>query len=798
MISSCLLLLFSTDDRNVVKMTGSQSFLYSVKDAINRLVYEPCMLSNDSPNDLLRKQLVITLSWAIFLVLTTTWKNTEKSELEKVAYIVGITVNVVSYLWLRVTKSCSDRFVALLTLSGIIPTILFDLVRAASRQSRSWPLFVLIMDFQLVCRTWRNTTIVTLFICILWLLVCGVESVLRFGLFDLSVLPSQSSRVESCSCEDLPCSEGMETQFSLLGVHLLVFLMDFVCTSSFCDKLYREKERVEASVQAANEVANHLALFDLPKAEASLIAARQKVPENMAVALEVLLKNLKEYRPFLPEALFSALHHNSEDSNSFSLSAPGRSLNNEEETEEVEVAILFTDIVGSTMSWETYPSAMRLALKLHNDIMRQEAIACFGYEVKTIGDAFMYSFDSPVEASRFAISVQDIFSRTVWPEPIQELNNKQGILIRIGLSFGTCVRETNPTTKRSDYVGQMVNRAARIEGRCLPGCIAIDSETESLVQPHLQELNAMLSTLGAPQVVKGIQDPIQLYSLVPLSLQYRLDSSIHLTSLPEVQTIALDTFITESSNMSLISIDRKKVFNKEVPATVCTILMGSSATSDPSATLLERIERVSRALDRSGGVFLSVSGAVLTLGFNISKPCKAHSESAFRFVELLRSSFADKQTNTCDAYLGISSGICIPTLVVNTSEQRFITALGAPFSLSYLLSVTASELKYFALYSHESDEVPKAVCIRPVALWSDELCGQLTVYEMCPFVYSNLISGEVQCVDEDLYSKSFPSDVKQVVLFGHISRLSMSTRSTWNLPETLTTSLIDDTRVLPM
>ena len=54
-----------------------------------------------------------------------------------------------------------------------------------------------------------------------------------------------------------------------------------------------------------------------------------------------------------------------------------------------EVSLVFTNIKNSTIMWETYPVAMQLAIKQHNEVMRRHLRLIGGYEVKTEGDAFI-------------------------------------------------------------------------------------------------------------------------------------------------------------------------------------------------------------------------------------------------------------------------------------------------------------------------------------------------------------------------------------------------------------------------
>ena len=52
------------------------------------------------------------------------------------------------------------------------------------------------------------------------------------------------------------------------------------------------------------------------------------------------------------------------------------------------VTLLFTDIEGSTRTWEAHPELMRTVLARHDEILRTEIEAAQGYVFKTVGDAF--------------------------------------------------------------------------------------------------------------------------------------------------------------------------------------------------------------------------------------------------------------------------------------------------------------------------------------------------------------------------------------------------------------------------
>lgn len=177
-----------------------------------------------------------------------------------------------------------------------------------------------------------------------------------------------------------------------------------------------------------------------------------------------------------------------------------RALDNEIEPPVGDLALVFTDIKNSTLLWETYPVAMRSAIKLHNTIMRRQLRIVGGYEVKTEGDSFMVTFPSPTSALLWCFNVQYQLLNEEWPSEILETNECcevtdskknvifRGLSVRMGIHWGSPVCELDMVTRRMDYFGPMVNRASRIESSADGGQIAVSSdylhEMEQLYHIH--------------------------------------------------------------------------------------------------------------------------------------------------------------------------------------------------------------------------------------------------------------------------------------------------------------------------
>ncbi|KAI1003589.1 Adenylate cyclase [Podosphaera aphanis] len=182
-----------------------------------------------------------------------------------------------------------------------------------------------------------------------------------------------------------------------------------------------------------------------------------------------------------------------------------------------DVSIAFTDIKSSTLLWETYPSAMRSAIKLHNEVMRRQLRIIGGYEVKTEGDAFMVSFPTATSALLWCFAVQQALLEVQWPSEVvssflgQEIyDNDQtlifkGLCVRMGIHWGHPVCETDPVTRRMDYFGPMVNRAARISAVADGGQITVSADFISEIQRCLETYseNVRSDSIGSEEAYKN-------------------------------------------------------------------------------------------------------------------------------------------------------------------------------------------------------------------------------------------------------------------------------------------------------
>jgi uncharacterized protein (TIGR00369 family) len=134
-----------------------------------------------------------------------------------------------------------------------------------------------------------------------------------------------------------------------------------------------------------------------------------------------------------------------------------------EKGERLLATVLFTDIVGSTEQAERLGDAgWHDLLSRHHALVRGELSAFKGREVKTTGDGFLATFDSPGRAVLCARAIRDGVRRL-------------GLDVRAGLHTGEC------EMSGADVAGIAVHIASRVESLAGSGEILVSGTVHDLV-----------------------------------------------------------------------------------------------------------------------------------------------------------------------------------------------------------------------------------------------------------------------------------------------------------------------------
>src|SRR6516225_10493649 len=164
-------------------------------------------------------------------------------------------------------------------------------------------------------------------------------------------------------------------------------------------------------------------------------------------------------------------------------------------------AIIAGDIAGySRLMQQDEEGTHARVMRIQRDLIEPSVLEHHGRLVKTTGDGFIATFDSPVEAVRCSIVIQqNMVGRNA------SVPHASRIEYRIGVNLGDVIIETD------DVYGGGVNIACRIEGIAEPGEVFISGGIYEQVK---NKLVCGYESLG-DRKVKNITDPVRVYRVLP-------------------------------------------------------------------------------------------------------------------------------------------------------------------------------------------------------------------------------------------------------------------------------------------
>ncbi len=133
---------------------------------------------------------------------------------------------------------------------------------------------------------------------------------------------------------------------------------------------------------------------------------------------------------------------------------------------DLEVAIVFADVVGSTQLYDKFGDEKASATVADClEIMKDATHQCNGTVIKTIGDEVMSTFPTVDEAMQAAVLMQSRISAE------SKKADAIPVSIRIGCHFGPVVQEQN------DIFGAAVHTANRMTSQAKSRQIVISGDT---------------------------------------------------------------------------------------------------------------------------------------------------------------------------------------------------------------------------------------------------------------------------------------------------------------------------------
>ncbi len=188
------------------------------------------------------------------------------------------------------------------------------------------------------------------------------------------------------------------------------------------------------------------------------------------------------------------------------------------------IALLFSDIEGSTSRWERFPQEMHAALARHDALLQETIDANNGVVFKTVGDAFCAAFQTVYDALEAALAAQRAIACADW-------SAVGGLRVRMAVHTGT------PNLRDGDYFGTPVNRVARLLSAAHGGQVLLSEDAAQALNAALPQ-GVQLRDLGRHRlrdfpemqtihqlVAPGLQDlfpPLRTIAERPSNLPHQL------------------------------------------------------------------------------------------------------------------------------------------------------------------------------------------------------------------------------------------------------------------------------------
>lgn len=169
-------------------------------------------------------------------------------------------------------------------------------------------------------------------------------------------------------------------------------------------------------------------------------------------------------------------------------------------SEELEVAIVFADVVGSTQLYESLgDDQAREVVRKCLEIMIDATQNASGSVIKTMGDEVMSIFDDVDAAMSASVDMQQRISGSKNLVP-----DGQAISIRIGCHYGVVAREPN------DIFGAAVHTANRMTSQAKARQIVTTGSTVELLSEEWRKMTRQIDLA----VVKGRKDEVALFEVL--------------------------------------------------------------------------------------------------------------------------------------------------------------------------------------------------------------------------------------------------------------------------------------------
>lgn len=199
------------------------------------------------------------------------------------------------------------------------------------------------------------------------------------------------------------------------------------------------------------------------------------------------------------------------------------------------VALLFTDVAGSTKGWETHGAEYGVSLRRHFDLLSGAVESCGGTVFKTVGDQVCAVFPRVGDAVLAAIASQRKLAAERWPDPVGPIR------VRMAVHSG------EPQYRGGDYFGSPVNRVARLVDAAHPGQILLSAAAQAGMSAAGTDF--AVKPLGV-HMLKDLLNPEAIFQVLTPELESEFPPPRTLDARPHNLPSQLTSFVGRSDELA--------------------------------------------------------------------------------------------------------------------------------------------------------------------------------------------------------------------------------------------------------
>ena len=195
------------------------------------------------------------------------------------------------------------------------------------------------------------------------------------------------------------------------------------------------------------------------------------------------------------------------------------------------VTFVLGDVEGSTRLWEQYSESMAEVTPMLDALVNDLVVTHSGVrpEEQGEGDSFVAAFALPSDAAAFALAFQRALNATQWSE---------GLRIEVRMAIHTGEAKLG---EGGSYMGEALNRCARIRALAAGGQVLVSAATSELVVNELPA-DAFLKNLGAHRL-RDLARPEQIDQLCHPELRNAFPPLRSIGALPNNLPLQLTSFV---------------------------------------------------------------------------------------------------------------------------------------------------------------------------------------------------------------------------------------------------------------